>query len=353
MEKLVIIGGGIAGLSCLNALLDHDVSPLLLEGSTIGTPKMCGEFLAPKTAVLLENWDIGPLQKIHTAKFMAANKNFNISFPESAAAISRTEVELLLAQRARKKRGRIQENALIEKIIPATKNSPYIFYLKSGEIIEAESAIFATGKLGQETQTTMPLPYYGIKLHFGHIEIPNTLLMYSLKNAYLGIVPISNQTSNCACLIKKEEIEKSGSCKNYFANLLDQHANLNSIFKKIDLTKIDWFEGKSPDFIRKKIPSWPNAFWIGDALASFYPAIGSGFAHGISSAILAAEFYLQNKHQDYLSISHKIIKPKLQIGKLMHKLMLNPKLAKMIFPLVQHNAWLLNFFLKRLEYITQ
>jgi flavin-dependent dehydrogenase len=132
VEKVVIVGGGIAGLSCLNALLDRGVSPLLLEGYTIGTPKMCGEFLAPQAVALLQNWDIGPLQEIQQASFFSKNKKFEVVFPKPAGAISRSEVELLLAKRAQKKEGRIREKALIQKIIPGTKSAPYIFHLASG-----------------------------------------------------------------------------------------------------------------------------------------------------------------------------------------------------------------------------
>ena len=350
VEEVIIVGGGIAGLSCVNALLDRGVSPLLLEGATIGTPKMCGEFLAPQTVSLLQQWDIDFIQPIQQASFFAKNKKFNLHFQKPAGAISRSEVELSLAQRARKKQGRIRENSQIDKIIPATKNSPYIFSLPNGEEIQARSVIFATGKFGQQTKSFTPLPYFGIKIHFQHIASPETLLMYSMKDAYFGIVPISNQTSNCACLVNRELIEKTGSCKQFFYDLVAGNSVLKSIFENIDITEIDWFESRAPEFQIKKIPTWPMAYWIGDALAGLHPAIGSGFAHGISSAIMAAEFYLQHDPEGYLKNSRKRVKSKWMIGKLMHQLMLNPFFASGAFSLLELNPWMLNLFLKKLEY---
>lgn len=80
LEEVVIIGGGVAGLSCLNALLDQGISALLIEGSTIGTPKMCGEFLAPIAAQQLQRWDVDPLIPIPHAAFYAGIRQLDIHF---------------------------------------------------------------------------------------------------------------------------------------------------------------------------------------------------------------------------------------------------------------------------------
>lgn len=352
LEKLVIIGGGIAGLSCLNALLDNGVSPLLLEGAAIGTPKMCGEFLAPTAVALLQHWNIGPIQTIIQAKFYAKNTEFKLAFPQLAGAISRSDAEHLLAQRARKLQGTIREHARIKEIIPATSTSPYILTLDSGEEIHANSVIFATGKYGQKNSTPIPMPYYGIKVHFKHIVLPNTLLMYSLKEAYFGIVPISNEESNCTCLIRKEFIDKIGSGKQFFYQLIATNPTLNSVFKNSAMDKIDIFEGSAPEFRLKTNPPWPRALWIGDALAALHPAIGSGFSHAISSATMAAEYYLQNNSAAYLKASKQQIDTKLKLGKIMHKLMLNPSLSAAAFSFLKLNPWPLNKCLQKLEYNT-
>lgn len=350
MEKIVIIGGGIAGLSCLNWLLDQGVSPLLLEGTAIGAPKMCGEFLAPATIGLLEHWEIGPIKKIKQVNFFNQQTNlFNLMFTNPAGAFSRSAAEIQLAKRALSKGGRIRENAFIDKITPGMENSPYTFYLPTGEEIIAKTAIFATGRFNQALPTKFP--FYGIKLHFQHVLNPETLLMYSLKQAYFGIVPINKDTSNFACLIKKELIEKKGSCKQFFMELLRSHESLQQLTINDHIDQLNWFESKAPRFEYKQTPSWPNAYWIGDALANLQPAVGSGFAHSVSSAVLAAEFYLQNNPLGYLKKYKKIIKPKLKLGMVMHQLMLNPLLVSPGFKVLAKNPYILGQCLKKLEYI--
>lgn len=350
MEKVIIVGGGIAGLSCLNALLDRGVSALLVEGNTIGTEKMCGEFLAPAAVNVLEKWGIGPIQPIKQANFYAKNKKFTLHFPRFAGAYARSSAELQLAQRALKNGGRILENTSITQFTPATKQSPYLFYLSSGETIEANTAIFATGKLPQLGNKSTSLPYVGLKTHFQQVVNPETLLMYSVPGAYFGIVPLSATTSNFACLAKRDAVEKIGSGQKFFHTLIKNNQTLQQIFAQVEVKESELLTAQVPSFCLKTIPLWPKTFWIGDALASLHPAIGHGFAHSIYTAVMAADFYLQNDPQGYLQMTKPFIKSKLQISKPLHLLLQTPTIGKYALSLLNMNAWISSLFLQKLGY---
>lgn len=338
MEKIVIVGGGIAGLSCLNALLDSGISPLLIEGQTIGTPKLCGEFLAPAAVSLLNKWEIDDIYPIEQADFLVKNKKLNFVFPKIAGASSRSEMEFKLARRATKKGGRIIQNSLIQKIEPRLKNSPFRFHLQSGEIIESQTAIFASGKVAKG-EKLKPI-YSGIKIHFPTIVKKQTLLMFSLPNAYLGIVPISDTISNCTCLIKNN-IHHQEPPEILFKRLIQNNKQLKNIFPNLEEnTGISWLSGISPEFGFKNPPNWQDAFWIGDAFGSIYPAIGSGFANSVLSANLAVKFYLENNQKSFHTTSKKYIRKKLRIGKFFHTLLLHPRIASLLLFLVKRNPWM-------------
>lgn len=352
MEEIVIIGGGIAGLSCLNALIDLGVSALLIEANTIGTAKMCGEFIAHAAVLQLEVWNIGPLVPITQATFFANNNHLNLNFKQAAGAFSRSEVELQLAARVRLKGGRILENTPIQHILPpSTADAPYTLQLSNGDTILAKTAIFATGKFGQTLNPIKPSPYLGLKLHFNTVVKPNTLLMYSLAGAYFGLVPINKESSNCACLIQRKAVLEFGSCKAFLAHVIQKNAALKPFFKEIDILSSSSFEGPVPEFHLKTIPDWPNAFWIGDALASFYPAIGYGFAHSINSAMMAARDYVQRDEIHYHRSVLKMTKPKLWMGKWMHQLLLTPQVGRLTFPMLEAAPWIPQFFLNKLNTI--
>ena len=340
MEELVIVGGGVAGLGCLNALLDNGISPLLLEASTIGSPKMCGEFLAPPVMEPLKKWGIGPITPIKQAQFFGMKTPLQFTFPREAGAYPRQNAELELAVRAKQQGGRIVEQSPIKDIIPATDKSPFILHLTSGETIQARDVIFATGKFSQPNASM----YVGFKTHIPQIIQPETLLMFSLVGGYLGIVPVTSETSNLTCLIKRDIIEKAGSCRAFLNQsvgcALAQHA----------IETLDWLEGSAPAFGMKTRPNWSHAYWIGDAFASVHPAIGYGFAHSVTSGLLAVDYYLKQDPAGYHQALTRLMRPKRMIGQGMHYLLQKPGLCTAVSSMMGENTWVSHRILKTLDY---
>ncbi|MDI1351895.1 MAG: hypothetical protein PSV35_03855, partial [bacterium] len=164
--------------------------------------------------------------------------------------------------------------------------------------------------------------------------------------AYFGIVPISSEMSNLTCLAQKKVIDHWGTCKHFFQQLISK----NALLTDININTIEWLEGKAPEFKAQKNPDWNNAFWIGDALASFYPAIGYGFAHGVNSALCAAHFYLNGNAEGYSSFIKKEIKSKLWMGKLMHRSLMNPLLSNLLLSIIHSNPKTTRFFMRKSGY---
>ena len=358
MEELIIVGGGVAGLGCLNALLDHNVSPLLLEGSAIGSPKMCGEFLAPPVIEPLKQWGIGPLQTIKQARFIGTNTAMQCSFPRPAGAYARHQAELELAVRARKLGGRILEQSPIKHITPPTKQSPYVLQLASGETLQARAVIFATGRFSQSQGLSK---YVGFKTHVSKIIEPETLLMFGFSGGYLGIVPVTSETSNLTCLVKREVVEAVGSCHDFLEATLTRFSSLRATQSNpviqgsaldcfASLEKTDWLEGPAPAFGMKTRPNWSSAYWIGDAFASVHPAIGYGFAHSVTSALLAAKYYLKQDPSGYQMMLQQTMRPKRMIGFGMHHLLQKPRLCSAVSHWVEANQWISHGILNFLDY---
>lgn len=348
MENIVIAGGGIAGLSCLNALLDQGLDPLLLEAGTIGSPKVCGEFLAPSAVAALVKWGMETSQQVHQAQFFVGNNMMSFRFDQPAGAVARSEAELFLAERARKKGGRIKENCLIKEMVPATEKTPYCFYLENEESIFADTVFFATGRLAP-TKTRPKFIYRGMSTHVQGILSPATLCMYSAKNIYLGIIPVSATTSNIACLIKCKVLEKAVSQPAFFRELVQYNVGLKKLCAEFDLENANWLQSSIPPFGIRELPQWPRAFWIGDALASFPPAAGLGFAHSINSAVMAVAHFLQNNPAAYRKMYRREIRKKLLIAKCLNKILLNPFIAQRFGTLLQININLFSWILKTLQ----
>lgn len=350
LEKLIIIGGGVAGLSCMNALLDLKESPLLLEERYIGSPKLCGEFIAPEANQQLERWGIGPIQKIKQVQFNFANQKLTLSFKQHAGGFSRTQAEYDLAQRAIHKGGRIQEQSKIKNIEPPGTHSCYVITLESGLQLQAQNVIIATGKIPGDSEKRGTGILSGFKIHIPHILDPHTLNMFTVSGAYFGIVPITPNTSNLTCLATTKVIKQYHSCRNFLYSIMNENPLLESIHHSIALESITILEGHAAHFNKKTLPKWPNAFWIGDALTSFHPAIGYGFAHGIQSALSAAHHFKHADANRYLHTMKQTIRNKIYLGKALHHMLIKPSLNKPLKYLFQSQPRLIYYFMKRVGY---
>jgi flavin-dependent dehydrogenase len=351
LEEVVIVGGGIAGLSCLNALLDRGVSALLLEGGQIGSAKMCGEFLAPDASEVLQKWQIGPTQAISRIAFYSAKQSLHLTLPVEAVAFSRSEAEFQLAARATALGGRIRENARIQNIQPKTAFAPYVFTLETGEQIHTAKAFFATGRFKALRARPLLLPYVGVKFHIPRVIEPSRLLMHSLPDAYFGIVPISAQLSNCAGLMRASTVLKAGSSQQYLEHVCLANKTLKAHLEDVDLKNIQVLEAPAPEFGLKTNPLWPDAYWIGDAFAGLHPAIGSGFAFAVNSASLAAQCYLCNDPATYHRTILSQSKLKLRIGEILHRVLMSPRVANSLMLVAKSWPSGLHYLLKRLDYL--
>ncbi len=303
MEEVVIVGAGIAGLSCMNALLDLGMQPLLIEAGTIGAEKVCGEFLAPQAINALESWNIGPIQKIQTTTLFSDKTTLQLNI--TAGAISRKEAELQLAKRAQALGGRIYEKT------KACDINPGKLTLCKGESITTKQLVIATGRVGAKPKQ---FTYTGLKAHFLHDSYTPQLEMHLFKGGYFGIVPISATTSNITCLVR-------------------QHAS--SLALCTMNKELPWITAPVGAFGLKSVPNWPNTYWIGDAIASLPPAIGGGFAHSIHSATLAAKHLLNNDWAKHRAELESILTPQMKWAKFLHHIMLWPTASKLALSTLQ------------------
>src|SRR5579859_2392549 len=102
IHDCIIIGGGLAGLSAANRLVDLGIKPLVIESGDYPSHKVCGEFYSPECIKYLNEWGIVPPVKINKIKFIAQSSTFDMNLDTPAGGISRALCDFLLMQRASK-----------------------------------------------------------------------------------------------------------------------------------------------------------------------------------------------------------------------------------------------------------
>lgn len=115
-EKCVIIGGGVAGLSVANQLVDAGLKPLLIDSGKYPAHRICGEFFSHEALPILERWKIPLPTRIDRCSFIKGEKKVEFKLPIAAGSHSRFSFDAALLERAKSKGARIlTETSILSK----------------------------------------------------------------------------------------------------------------------------------------------------------------------------------------------------------------------------------------------
>ncbi|MBA3956820.1 MAG: FAD-dependent oxidoreductase [Parachlamydiaceae bacterium] len=343
--KFAIIGGGIAGLCAAIRLTELGEEPLLIEGGSYPTHKICGEFLSPECIQYLHDWDIHPTS-ISKAVLRTHSSSLTFPFPTAAGGMSHMQLGPALASYVTKYGGKLRTNTHVKSFQP--KQSSYdahLIQLESGENLEVSHVIIATGRIpGYPTQAPQ-MCYMGFKSHFKNIVTEGNLEMYSFPGAYLGIAPIEDNKYNVACLANLKEVGRFSSPHLFIENLIAKNPFTNTTLSAENNLFGKWMTATIPAFGIKKTPDWLDTYFIGDAAVTIPPACGNGLAMGILGGRLAAEYAVRLQSEKFKKMWVKRCSFQMFWGKLLHKILLNPSYGSHLlklgntFPYLTHKIF--------------
>lgn len=278
----------MAGLAAAIRLLELGCTPLLIEGGGYPAHKVCGEFLSPCCLPVLHRWGIYPLP-ITMLNWCSRNQSISFPLPEEASSLSHLTLDVELANHMTQLGGVLLTHTKVVELIPAGQiGNDHLLVLSSGEQVKAHHLLIATGRLPGRHEVRSPR-YIGLKAHFSGLHLDSSLHMFSVKGAYLGMVPVENGLANVACLASIDEVKKYPSASHFMQHLIAAHAPLQEVMTSAINCFDGWMEAMIPPFGWHALPNWPRTYWMGDALGSFPPASGNGLAFALASGRFSAE----------------------------------------------------------------
>ena len=306
MKKVVIIGGGVAGLSALNRLMDLGISAILIEAGDYPAHKICGEFFSTESLPILSAWNVMPSQKIDRISLVTKDHALTFALPISARSQSHFEFDEKLVSRARKNGAVILTNTKVKEI---RKNE---VVLENGELVSYTDLIISSGRF---SGTSVP-KYVGLKAYFKGIDVDSGLEMYPLPGGYAGLSPVGEGYANLTSLLP---INITNPTKLYeFA------PHLKRRLQNGEPAWDEWMSCMIPAFGIKKTPSQPNTYFIGDAAGTIPPASGLGLSIAITSGCMAAEYAAKSDGLEFKKAWHKKFKRVFTLGHTLHWLLTHP-----------------------------
>lgn len=346
-SDILIIGGGLAGLTCAILLQKKGFQVRLIEKKKYPFHRVCGEYISNEVLPFLKSLNIGIDQLEYSqinrlAVSSVSGKILNANLASGGFGISRYLIDNHLFNEAKK----LGVEFIFEKVnnIQFQDNS-FKITTSSNQIFESDLAIAAHGKrsnLDQKLNRSFfykRSPYLGVKYHI-KTDFPEDLIrLDNFEGGYCGLSKIE-EDKFCLCYLSETvnlkkyssipEMEEQVLYKNPF--LRDAFKNSDFLFEKPEVINEISFERKS--LIENHL------IFCGDAAGMITPLCGNGMAIAIHSAKILAECitqYLKKEtiwnrtelEQDYVYKWEKQFALRLKSGRLIQNLFGNTLISNL------------------------
>lgn len=332
---IVIVGGGLAGLTCAIHLSRFKYSILLIEKHAYPRHKVCGEYVSNEVLPYLNYLGIDPInagaKRIVNFELSTVNGNLIKSgLPMGGFGISRYKLDNMLAEKAIKAGSLILTDSVTNIKFLETDN--FSVTTKSHNGFSAKIVIGAYGKRASLDKVLSrsfmveKSPFVAVKDHIIG-DMPDDLVgLHLFDGGYCGVSKIENDNINFCYITSYDAFKKYNDIEEFEKNVLQKNQYLRvicqsskKVFKKsLTISQVSF---------AKKEPVEQHIIMVGDTAGLIHPLCGNGMSMAIRSAQMASNLvqrYLSGStgsrsllEKSYQSAWNKEFKFRLQVGRLL------------------------------------
>ncbi len=362
-STIVIVGGGLAGLTAAIHLSKIGYLVTLIEKNSYPKHKVCGEYVSNEVLPYLNWLGVNPSvlkpAKIDTLHFSTENgTSIQTKLPLGGFGVSRHNLDLYLYQKAIENRC-----AIIHETVTAINFEEDIFsvLLANTQVIKSD---FVLGAFGKRSNLDMKLerdfmqkksPWLAVKAHY-KVDYPDDLVgLHHFKGGYCGVSKVEDNIVNICYLADYMTFSKHKNIEMYEANVVSKNPFLKEILEKAT----PMFEKPltiSQISFEKKKPVEQHILMIGDSAGLIHPLCGNGMAMAIHSAKIASEliddYFIKTTttrtviEDQYIQKWNQHFRKRITAGRWLGKLLQKPKLSKLLLRIVTSFPFALSAIIK-------
>lgn len=298
-EKIIIAGGGPAGLVAAIRLARQGFACTLIEKKVYPFHRVCGEYISNETSDFLIREKLYPhhldLPTINQLELSSVSGKHTLTkLRLGGFGISRYAFDSYLADLAK---------AAGVNLLTGTEIRS-INYQKSFRVTTSENELEADlviGAFGKRSRLDVQLergfirkrsPYVGIKYHAKTTHPRDRIALHNFKGGYCGVNNIEDKTTNICYLVHRDLLKQAGSIGALENTVLSENPHLKKLFAGAD------FLFQKPEVINEisfetKQPVWNHIFMTGDAAGMIAPLCGNGLAIAIHSAKILTDLMIE------------------------------------------------------------
>jgi flavin-dependent dehydrogenase len=350
-RDIIVIGGGLAGLTAALNLANNNFKVCLIEKNEYPNHKVCGEYVSNEILPFLNSLGIDPFsvgaKKI--SKFEITDLKgipLKVNLPLGGFGISRYAFDNLLFESLQSKAEIIFDT--VEKINFEKK---YFSVTTQGkEILNADFVIGAFGKRSNldsflnrkfMQQTS---PWLAVKAHYKYDFPENTVALHNFKGGYCGLSKTESNVVNACYLSTFKSFKKYGDIDIFQKKELSKNPFLDSFFKEAKPIFKKPLTISQVSFQKKK-PVENHIFMIGDSAGLIHPLCGNGMAMAIRSAQIFSELFLdalKNNNFDRMKLEEQYttqwkreFEGRLKTGRFIQRVLMDPFASKVGFSMAR------------------
>ena len=336
--NVVIVGGGLAGLSCALQLIQQELEVVLVEKKEYPFHRVCGEYISNEVQPFLQRLGAYPshlnppkISRLHLTS--TKGEQVYMQLPLGGFGISRYQFDHYLYQKAAALGVQFITRKYVESI--NFQGDQFEVVLNDQQKISSSVVIGAFGKRSVlDKMLNRPFmkirsPYLAVKYHLKGDFPEDLIALHNFQGGYAGISSVEGQTLNLCYLAASESLKSYGNISSLEKQVLMKNVHLRRIFEDFDFLFEQPLVINEVSF-EKKQPIEQHILMCGDAAGMITPLCGNGMAMAIHSSSLLAPLVLKffNKayytrdmlEQDYTRVWNDHFKQRLWNGRQIQKL---------------------------------
>jgi menaquinone-9 beta-reductase len=364
LKKIIIVGGGLAGLVASIRLAQWGYECTVIEKKSYPFHRVCGEYISNETIPFLKSEELFPeiLNPVFINQFQLTSingKSSKLELDMGGFGISRYHLDNFLYEKAKKEGVIFFLNTEVESL---NFNGNTFSVKTNGQEIECALVIGAFGKRSKlDVQLDRSFfkkrsPYVGIKYHTKTNHQPYLIALHNFRGGYCGVSNVENGVTNICYLTHRDNVKKFKNIKEMEENVLFENPHLKKIFNEAEFL-FDKPETINEISFETKEPVLNHVFMAGDAAGMIAPLCGNGMAMAIHSAKILSEtikkhwtpqsFNRELLEQEYSATWQKEFAWRLWVGRqLQNKLFGNPVTSNLAVNLAVYSKPLTRFIIK-------
>jgi menaquinone-9 beta-reductase len=353
---VAVIGGGPAGCSAAISLAQKGFRVTLLEAKTYPHDKMCGEFLSPECAGLLSRLGLAEkIESLHPAPISKAvltapdGASWETTFPIPALGISRKTLDASLAEYAQQVGVQLREAVVVsglsgnlrEGFTLETRSRNHSERIHTSTVIGAYGKRSVLDRILERKFYREDHAYLAFKAHFHGPRIPGRIELHAFPGGYCGLSEIEDGSQVACFLVHRGVFQQHGGrqagIEPFVHWMCSKNLFLQSWFHWAERIHERWISIAQVPFSRKPLIT-QDVLMTGDAAGLIAPLAGNGISMALDGGMMAASYlgcYLSGE----MSLSNLLVRypltwrkkfgVRLNLGRLLQPITLNPRLVSL------------------------